>query len=151
MSEDPHAPVAWFELASTYGIDHAGNLEPLCPFVLNIAVPQMGPGGMVLPSAADKTPVALAAKLDDSTPIRVIPDTRIIETSDLRLAAAVLALGVFDQIDKPSKAHIDKARKETAAHHDAMSNRGKQIAAADIEPPGINDPKPEGDAEETNR
>lgn len=145
MPEDPNAPLAWLEWPSHYGVDHAGNLEPLCEFAVHIAVPQLSPTGVVLPTGSDTTLIPVAEELGDETPIRIIPDTRIVETRDLRLASALVALG-FVQIGQPTAKYLKDARDETAAHVDAMAKRDRQVAIGNEPAPDATDPGVAGQA-----
>lgn len=138
MSADP---LAWFELKPEHGIDHEGNLEPIAEFGLSVAVPQLV-NGDVLDTASASTVIRPQARLTDEIAVRIIPDTRIVETSNLNLASAILATGLFEQIERPNKTHIADAEKETRAHLNTMKQRDRAVEAGDEPAPDATDSVP---------
>lgn len=131
----PDADLIYYQLRPEYGIDHAGNLEPIVDFGLSIPAPQFA-AGEVLPTAASRVRIQEADELTDDVHARVIPRTRIIETRDLRIATAVHALGLFERIEPPTKKAISEAQAETRAHDQAMKAAAKQVELG-------NDPAPD--------
>ncbi len=141
----PAEAVAWFELRAERGVDHAENLQPIVEIGLSIALPQIVGGGDVLPTASARTVVRQAPALTDDVQVRIIPNTRIVETSTLEIASTVLATGLFDQIDKPTKKAIASAESETKACVQAHEKRYEAVESGDAEHPAARDIIPPGD------
>jgi hypothetical protein len=137
----PADPVAWFALKADHGIDYAGNLEPIQEVGVSVAVPQIV-AGSVIDSGSERLIIRAHPELTDNMPIRVIPGTRIVETSNEALASVILAAGTFDQIEKPTQKAISEAKSETAAHVDAMDKRAEAVRLGSEHPADVNDPNP---------
>lgn len=141
----------YFALKSEHGIDHADNLEPIVSFGLGVAVPVIGADGE-LHEITHVVHIQPAGSLEGQPGARVIPDTRIVEVCNVAVAAAIVDMKLFDEVDEPKKGDLDRAHKETAAHVDAMKNRGKLVAAGDLPAPDADDPvpttEPAGDGQE---
>lgn len=127
----------FFVLRDAHGVDHADNLQPIVDFGLSLGVPSLGAQGFT--ESVSVVRIQPANELGDLR-ARVIPDTRYVETNDPIVAAGILDMGVFDEVDEPKKADVDKARKETKAHVEAMKERDRLVAAGEQAPPDINDP-----------
>lgn len=133
--------VAWFELPDGIGIDHAGNAEPIREVAITLNLPQTSPAGIQM-SGSQVCSIKPADKLTDDLLVRIIPDTRMIETSSMLAASALLALGYTQLDDKPSAAKIKAAKSETAAHLQAVEQRAKAVLTGDEHPADVNDPNP---------
>lgn len=138
----------FLELRDEHGRDHQGNLEPLAEIGLSIPRPSTVNGDVTIIGDAGATRVAIApapsldkVKDDDhgKLPARVIPDTRIVETTNDLIADTLLAGGLFVEIDEPKKAKIDKAVSETKAHIAAMADRDKQVQSGNEPAPDATD------------
>ncbi|HET6502104.1 MAG TPA: hypothetical protein VFG87_15215 [Amycolatopsis sp.] len=141
--------IAYFELRSEHGVDHANNLQPIVDFGLSMPAARQTSDGLILPTATERVSIQPAPNLTDELVARVIPNTRIVETIDPRVADAIRAVGLFDEIDKPSKTAIAAAEKETRAHVDAMAARDRQVDAGGEPPPDATDaPTPDAVNEE---
>jgi Iap family predicted aminopeptidase len=130
----------YFVLRDEHGVDHADNLQPIVDFGLSLGVPSLGAQGFT--ESVSVVQIQPADELGDLR-ARVIPNTRYVETNDLVIAAAISDMGLFDEVDEPSKAAVDKAHKETKAHVEAMKERDRLVAAGEQEPPDVNDPTPD--------
>ena len=128
----------FFELADHHGRDYAGNPEPIQEVGVSIATPTMTKSG-TLTEVSHALVIVQAAALTEKLVARVIPNTRIIETSSHQVASALLSCGQYQEIDPPTKAHIAKHEKATAAHIDAMTKRDEQIDAGDQPAPDATD------------
>ena len=134
--------IAWFELRPAHGVDHAGNLEPIGELALTLALPRMTPEG-ILATGQQVCVIRPADKLTDELLVRVIPGTRIVETSSMLAAQSLYALALFDQlVDEPTVKQIKAAQDETAAHSDAMDKRAEAVRIGEEHPPDVNDPNP---------
>src|SRR5581483_6018548 len=134
MTED--SKLRYFELLDNIGVDNAGNLEPLVHAGHQVGVPVLTPLGMT--EEVHTVILEPADHLGREANARVIPDTRIVEVRDPIAAAAIAGSGAYREIDKPTKAHIEKAQKETAAHKDYLAKRDQQIELG-------NEPAPDAD------
>jgi hypothetical protein len=128
----------FFELAADHGRDHADNPEPIQEVGVSIAVPTMTKGGE-LTEVSHGLIIGRADKLSKQLFARVIPDTRIVETSSHEVAAALLSCGQYVEIDPPTKAVIADHEKATRAHVDAMAKRDKQVEAGNEPAPDATD------------
>jgi hypothetical protein len=127
----------FFVLRDEHGIDHEANLEPIQEIGLSIPNPLALSLGMEMTA---KHVISQHAELTDDLAARVIPGTRIVETNDFIVAEALLACQQYDEFDgEPTKAAIDKARKEINAHVEAMARRDDQVAKGELEPPDAAD------------
>lgn len=133
--------VAWFELPSNIGIDFAGNAEPIREVAITLNLPQQTPGG-IQTTASQVCAIRPADALSDDLLVRIVPDTRYIETSSMLVAQALYALGYTQLDDKPSAAKVKAAKSETAAHMQACEQRAKAVLAGDEHPADLNDPNP---------
>lgn len=134
--------IAWFELKPEYGIDHEDNPEPIVESALSLAIPVMLPSGRIV-TGSQVCKIAPADELTDTLLVRVIPGTRIVETSSMLAAQALYSLPTYQQlIDEPTREHIKSARDATAAHHDAMARRAAMVAKGEEHPADVNDPNP---------
>jgi hypothetical protein len=134
--------IAWFELRPEHGVDHAGNLEPIGELALTLALPRMTPEG-ILATGQQVCVIRPADRLTDELLVRVIPGTRIVETSSMLAAQSLYALALFEQlVDEPTVKQIKAARDETAAHGDAMDKRAEAVRIGEEHPPDVNDPNP---------
>jgi hypothetical protein len=134
--------IAWFELRSAYGVDHADNREPICEVALTLNLPVQTPDGIVLTGSQVCT-IRPADKLTDDMPVRIIPGTRIVETSSMLAAQALYSRAEYRQlVDEPTAAAIKEAKSETAAHVDAMRKRAEAVARGSEHPADLNDPNP---------
>lgn len=137
----------YFVLRDDHGIDHEDNLKPINDFGLTIATPTMSAIGLT--ESVQTVRIQPAPRLNDETRARAIPNTRYVETDDPIVAAAIVDTKLFDEVDEPKKSDLDKARKETDAHIDALKTRDKAVAAGDIPAPDVNDaPNPAADGQE---
>jgi hypothetical protein len=133
---------AWFELRSEHGVDYAENREPIREVALTLSLPQMTPGG-VIASGQQVCVIRPADELTDEMPARVIPGTRIIETSSLLTAQALYSRAEYEQlVDEPTQAQVNAAKAETAAHVDATRKRADAVARGSEHPADMNDPNP---------
>lgn len=124
-----------YQLRPAHGVDYADNLEPIRDIGLSIPSP-------VVATQASRVSIQPGARLTSEIRARVIPDTRIIETDDVRIATALHATGLFERIDTPSKTAIGKAEGETKAHVAATEKFHAEIAAGDQPRPDATDPPP---------
>jgi hypothetical protein len=113
----PESKSKYFELEDHVGVTADGNLEPLVEIGLVVTVPTMVEGEVV--DAPHTVKVEHAAKLGELA-ARIVPGTRIVESSDYRVNVALLGSG-FVAIDPPTKAAVAKAAK---ALTDAASEAG---------------------------
>lgn len=91
----------------------AGSPEPLQRVSLTIGVPTMV-AGEVLP-VATAVQIEPAARIEEHTRCRVIPDTRVVEVADPLIANAMSGHPHFHEIDPPTKkAAAAKAATEAA-------------------------------------
>lgn len=133
----------YFALKGEHGVDHADNLEPLQEIGISVSVPTMVPGA----SNTDIVEVPHIIKVESANGLgdrraRIIPGTRFVETNDPLVASALLECGQYTEVDEPGKGAIDKARKQTAAHQDAMKQRDQAVTAGDIPAPDADDTTP---------
>lgn len=135
----PEEFVAYYQLKPDIGVDGSGNLEPIADIGVSIAAPQMS-GGDMLPTAVQIVNIKPTDSLSADVFARVIPGTRMIETTDVRVATAIHALGLFDRVDPPTKKAIDEAKRETRAHVDAVEKAAVQVAAGNEPAPDATDP-----------
>lgn len=141
-------PLYHFELRSATGVDHAGNLEPLVDIGLSIPVPQLSSGGTVLETASHNVKIAPGERLSREKRARILPNTRILETDDVRIAMGLEATGLFDRIDAPTKTKIGEGEKETRAHVAALKEAADQVARGNDPAPDATDrPVPASDDE----
>lgn len=99
----------FFELKDHVGVDGDGNLEPLVTIGVAVTVPAMvGKDVIDVPEGLSIEP---AQGLGDRG-ARIVPGTRIVESADWRINAALLQAD-FEQVDKPTKTAVQKAKKET--------------------------------------
>lgn len=133
--------LAWFELRSDHGRDYADNLEPIAELAITLNLPRRV-GGDILPTGTQVCTIKPAEQLDDELLVRVIPGTRIVETSSMLAAQSLAALAIFEQIEKPTTKVIAAARSETAAHHDAIAKYEDLVSAGDVPAPDASDPTP---------
>jgi hypothetical protein len=133
----------YFALRGEHGVDHAGNPEPLAHVGLSVVAPTAipAPAGMEIADVPHVVSIEQADKLGDAR-ARIVPGTRFIETADALLAGALLACGQYEEVDKPGKPELDRARKDTQAHVDAMNARDQQVAAGDLPAPDATDQPP---------
>lgn len=135
--------IAWFELKPEYGIDHAGNPEPMVESALSLAISTMTSDGLIEVGSSQVCVIKPAEALSDDLLVRVIPGTRIIETTSMLAAQALYSLPTYQQlVDEPTRAHIKSARDATAAHENAMAQRAAQVAKSEEHPADMNDPNP---------
>ncbi len=133
---------AWFELRPVHGVDYADNLEPIGEVALTLNMPQMVAGG-VLPTATQVCTIRPAEALSDDVLVRIIPGTRIIETSSMLCAQALYSRAEYQQLDdEPTQKQIAAAKDETAAHIDATEKRAEAVRLGIEHPADVNDPNP---------
>ena len=129
----------YFALRDEHGTDHEDNLQPIQEIGLSIPNPTARALGLPL---VDKVVIS---QLDDDEfgdehPARVIPGTRLVETRDFIVAEALLACGQYDELDgPPSKSVVDKHRKETRAHEDALKTRDQLVDKGELPAPDAAD------------
>lgn len=127
--------------------DPEGNLKPINDFGLSVATPTVSSIGLT--ETVHTLSIQPQPRLTDEVRARVIPNTRYVETDDVIIAIGILDTGLFIEVDEPKKADVDKARKETDAHIDALKKRDQAVAAGDIPAPDVNDaPNPAADGQE---
>jgi hypothetical protein len=134
----PETESRFFELADHHGRDHDNNPEPLAQVGVAIAVPTMTKAGIIT-DRSHGLRIEPAAALTKTTFARIIPDTRIVETTSHQVASALLACGQYAEIDPPTKADIAAHEKRTAAHKDALAKRDAQVAAGNEPAPDATD------------
>lgn len=134
--------LAWFELRSDHGRDYAENLEPIREVALTLNLPRMTAGG-VMPTGTQVCTIKPADALTDELLVRIIPGTRIIETSSMLTAQALYSRSEYVQlVDEPTQAYVKAANDETRAHMDAVAKRAAAVATGGEHPADINDPNP---------
>lgn len=140
----------YFVLRDDVGVDHADNLEPLAEIGLIVGVPTAvpGPENVEIVEVPQAHSIKPADKLNDERRVRIIPGTRYVETNDALIAEGLLGhpagKGLFVEVDEPKKADIDKARKETDAHIEAMKNRDAQVQLGNEPAPDATDAAGDG-------
>lgn len=91
----------------------ADELAPLMAESMLVAFPKKIEGGEVV-SDVVSIRIKQEPELTDERPARIIPGTRIIETTDHRVADALLANGKYQEVDPPKSEQPRKPR-ETAS------------------------------------
>lgn len=89
----------------------AGTPDPLVRFGVTVAVPTLVDGELV--AVATAIDIERAPALSDTVRSRVIPDTRIVETSDALVANVIAQHPAFHEIESPTKKVEAAAAKAT--------------------------------------
>lgn len=101
------------------GFDGAGNPEPLREIGLPIMVQTLVKGEIV--DALDSVKIQPSADTSRDQPGRIVPDTRIVASSDPRVVSALLESGQYALTDPPGA----KAAEATADHRASRQRRAK--------------------------
>jgi hypothetical protein len=134
----PDTDSRFFELADQHGRDYDDNPEPIQEIGLSIAVPTMTKSGE-LTEISQRLTIGQAPRVTDQLFARVIPNTRIVETTSNQVASALLACGQYTEIEPPTKKLIADQEKATRAHIDAMAKRDEQVDAGNEPAPDATD------------
>jgi hypothetical protein len=87
----------------------AEDLAPLCSESMLVAFPKKVENGEVVEDVV-AIRIKPAAELTEERPARIIPGTRVIETTSHQVAAALLANGKYQEVDPPASAQPRKPR-----------------------------------------
>jgi hypothetical protein len=123
----------YFALRDDVGVTAGGNLEPLVAKSLTFSVPAMM-GGDVVEQAYGIT-IEPAPSLGEGDHARIIPGTRMIHSQDPRVSLALIAEGVFVEIDPPAK-------KDEAAQRKALKDAAEEAGTHSGDPDPDNPDNP---------
>lgn len=132
-------------LDAPIGHDYAGNHEPITEIGVSVPIAenQSHTGVIIAADNPEHVPAEHKGRPVVKT-AHAIPDTRIVVSSNPLVTDTLLNTNLFREIDKPSKAHIDKHKDRTAAHKQALAARDKQVTVGNEPAPDANDHPVEG-------
>lgn len=127
----------FFELATEHGVDPEANLQPIAEIGLSVPVPlRLKDGSTVVDS--QRIVIRPADAIKDNF-ARIIPNTRIVETTSHIVMSALIGHKLGDEVESPTKTTIAKAVKETEAHRSAGAEAARQVALGNEPPPDATD------------
>jgi hypothetical protein len=92
-------PERHFRLLDHVGLDADGNPEPIHEIGLAVLTPTMKDGEIV--------------DVSERITLKAAPGTRVVKTDDPRVAGGLLACGLLEEIDPPTKRELAKERAAT--------------------------------------
>jgi hypothetical protein len=104
----------YFALKLEHGLSPDGNPQPLVEIGVAVAVPIMvqTKNGPELAQDAQRYVIREGETLKEGELARFIPGTRIVHVADPRIETAIRDTNLFVETDKPTRAAIDKERKQ---------------------------------------